>query len=274
MIAYNLLQNDDKETLIKKIISLDQENEKLSKENERLKEQIKDPKKKEKKTQRYQQPKRKSLPPQKWGRKKGHPGRTREKPTHIDKEVTQDLKCCPDCKSKLGQPAEVVEHIQEDIIPSRVEVTRFKRYRYWCSCCNKQITAPYSADEVPYGYSGPRALAMMVWLKYYHSLPGNKIKDIFRDFCGLKISEGTIPQALQRLSEYLRVEASVILEGIRKAPYKHGDETGWKINGVSHWLWTLVNKEWAYFQIHRSRGSKVVKEILVTNQSTTTDTIR
>jgi transposase len=262
MIVYKLLAEDDKQALIERIISLDLENEELRKENERLKEQLNKSKPEQKKFYEEQKPPKKSKPPHLWGRKAGHPGCTRPKPNQIDREVNQHLKLCPKCRHGLGHPIGVVEHIQEDIIPSRVEVTRYKRHRYWCSHCSEHVTAPYAADEVPYGYLGPRTLAMMVWLKYYHSLPGNKIKDIFRDFCQLKVSEGAIAQALQRLARYLQVEAVTILNGIRSAAYKHGDETGWKINGIGHWLWTLVNGQWAYFQIHRSRGSKVVKELL------------
>ena len=262
MIVYKLLAEDDKQALIEKIISLDLENEALRKENERLKEELTKSKHEQKKFYEEKKPLKRSKPSHLWGRKAGHPGSTRPKPNQIDREVNQRLKQCPKCLHGLGKAIGVVEHIQEDIIPSHVEVTRYKRHRYWCPHCKENITAPYVADEVPYGYIGPRALVMMVWLKYYHSLPGNKIKDIFRDFCQLKISEGAIAQALQRLARYLGVEAESILKGIRNAPYKHGDETGWKINGIGHWLWALANEQWAYFQINRSRGSKVIKELL------------
>jgi hypothetical protein len=102
----------------------------------------------------------------------------------------------------------------------------------------------------------------MVWLKYHLALPGNKIKDLFFDLCGLKVSEGAIAQALQRLSRYLELERAQILQALRRAGHKHVDETGWNINGVSHWLWSLAHPKWAYFLIHKSRGSRVPKELL------------
>ena len=74
---------------------------------------------------------------------------------------------------------------------------------------------------------------MMVMLEYHYVLPGNKIKAILKDLCGLTVSEGGIAQALQRLGRYLRVEAEVILKQVRQAAIKHADETGWKINGVA-----------------------------------------
>jgi len=162
----------------------------------------------------------------------------------------------------LGKPIDQIDHIQEDIIPARVEVTHFIRYRYWCPHCKDVLTAPYAPDEVPCGYLGARTLTSMILLKFYHGLPGNKIRDIFRDFCGLTVSEGAITQALQRLARYLGIETHVILQAIKEAPVKHADETGWKVNGVNHWLWAFINDHWAYYQIDRSRGSKVPKALL------------
>jgi hypothetical protein len=102
----------------------------------------------------------------------------------------------------------------------------------------------------------------MVWLKYHLALPANKIQNLMLDLSGLMVSQGAITQALQRLADYLQIETAQILAAVRRAPYKHADETGWTINGVSHWLWSFVNTRWAFFHIDKSRGSKVPKAFL------------
>jgi transposase len=252
-----LLLQEDKEILVDEILRLRKENAELRRELENLKEKVtpsshKFPDK----------TKKRSKPPSQWGRKAGHPGCTRPTPKQIDREVEQTLKRCPDCSQPLSGSVGVVEHIQEDIVPSRVEVTRFKRHRYWCGQCEKIVEAPYAPEEVPCGYLGPVTLVQMAMLKYYHGLPGNKIKKLFEVFCGLKVSEGAIAQALQRMAKWLSVEARTILEAIRQSAYVHVDETGWKINGTGHWLWAFVNQKLALYKIDRSRGSKVPKELL------------
>lgn len=259
-----LLLDAEKEKLVDTILEQEQQIEKLRKEVDSLREENEKFKRiLPEITKRYPSKQQsKGKPPFQWGRKAGHKGSTRPKPDHIDREVERKLMKCPHCSHKLGAPIETTEHIQEDIIPARVEVTRFKRNRYWCSHCQTVLTAPYAPDEVPSGYLGARTLLSMVLLKYYHGLPGNKIRDIFRDFCGLHVSEGAITQALQRLAAYLKTEKEIILQAIRRAAFKHGDETGWKVNGVKHWLWAFVNDHWAYFDIQRSRGRRVVKDIL------------
>jgi transposase len=254
----------DKERLVRTIREQEQQIEKLRQEieslrheNEKLKEKP-DPFKK--KTLRAAG--KRSKPPHLWGRKKGHKGSWRPEPDHIDREVVQTLEVCPRCKNPLGACDDFEEHIQEDIIPARVEVTRYRHYRYWCGHCQDHVLAPYAPDEIPYAKLGPKALTMMVLLKYYYALPGNKIQAIFEGLCGLKVSEGGIAQALQRLGRYLKVETDIILTKIRAAAVKHADETGWNVNGVNHWLWVFLNEMWVYYVIHRSRGAKVPKAIL------------
>jgi len=199
------------------------------------------------------------------GQKPGHAGVTRTKPETIDHVVEQTLTNCPDCHQALSASQEVTEHIQEDIIPARVEVTLFQHHRYYCQCCKKMVTAPYAPNEVPHSFIGPNALIHMAILKYHHGLPGNKIVELFQEMTGLKITEGAIAKALQRMSVWLNVEMEEILKAIRSSPDIRADETGWKINGKKHWLWAFVNQRLAGYKIRRSRGAKVVKEILGTD---------
>jgi transposase len=42
----------------------------------------------------------------------------------------------------------------------------------------------------------------------------------------------------------------------------NADETSWRVNGQNHWLWVFTNKDTALYQIDKSRGSKVVRDIL------------
>jgi len=255
----------EKERLVRTIREQEQQIEKLRQENEFLRkenEHLKNPPKPFEKKPSQNMSGRRSKRPEEWGRKKGHKGSWRPKPDHIDQEEPLMLDACPNCRNPLGAPYDFEEHIQEDILPARVHVTRYLHYRYWCHHCHEHVVAPHAADEVPYGYLGPRVLTVMTLLKYYYVLPGNKIKAILQDLCGLKVSEGGIAQALQRLGKYLQIETDVILKKVREAAVKHADETGWKINGVKHWLWAFVDEMWAYHKIDRSRGSKVVKEVL------------
>lgn len=252
------IYRNGQEATVGKLLELSGRVETLEKENTTLKDKLT-----KKNNYKGKKPeKTRSLPWWRWGRKIGHAGAFRPTPDHIDQIVHVRSRRCPQCGGKITACKDEVEHIQEDIVPSQVKVTKFVRHRYWCCRCKDVVTAPEAPDEVPCGYLGPNTLTQMVLLKYHYGLPGNKIVELFKEFCGLKVSEGAVFGALQRLAHWLGVEKDQILKTIRKSAYNHMDETGAKINGVNHWLWAAINPRWAYYLTHRSRGAKVAREIL------------
>lgn len=249
--------DQSKEEIIEEYFRLKDEYLKLRQENEELKKKLKPS---FIKIPVYQRKKRWK----KLGRPVGHVGCTRAKPEMIDHVVEQKLDKCPDCRQETLSllPSETEEHIQEDIVPARVEATKFKRHVYWCTSCKQEKRAPYAPEEVPYGYLGPNVLIQTVLMKYHHGLPYSKIQMMFQELCGLKVTDSALAQALQRLARWLKVEEKVVIAAVRASPWIHGDETGWKIAGDNHWLWDFVNEKLAIYRIRRSRGQKIPEEVL------------
>jgi transposase len=197
----------------------------------------------------------------------GHPGSTRPMPSHIDETVHQTLSSCPSCKNHAltDLPSENIEHVQEDIVPARVYVTKFIRHGYWCRDCKHKQYASYAPEQIPYGYLGPNVLVHTLLFKYHHGLPYSKIKLVFEELCGLRVTESALAQSLQRLGIWLKIEEGEILKAVRASPHIHADETGWKIAGSNHWLWAFVNQRLALYKVRRSRGSIVPQEVLLDN---------
>ena len=198
------------------------------------------------------------------GQKKGHKGITRPKPIHIDKFEKCKLKNCPDCGHELSDDDSYGhwDHIQEDIIPAKVEVTCYQHYRYRCPHCQKRFDAPAQGDEIPNARVGPRVLLVAALYKEDYALPYAKIAQLFRQNCGLKITAGGLAQSLQRLSNRLQGELNALRAAIRASPFVHVDETGWRVNGVNHYLWVFSDKIHTLYRIADSRGSKIPKEEL------------
>lgn len=261
-----LLKFSDKsrEELIETILRQEQELADKSKRIHELEKRLRDKEQAEarKKFLKEQRLLAKSGRPKTPGQKAGHLGLTRIKPKTADRVVEQTLKYCPDCQHRLSESQEVIEHIQEDIIPAHPQVTLFKKHRYWCQDCRKLVTAPYAPEEIPHGNLGPNILIQAVILKYHHGLPFNKIEELFKNLCQFEVSEGALAQALQRISHWMQVETAQILKAVRASPHLHMDETGWKISGTNHWLWAVVNERLAYYRIAQSRGAKIPKAIL------------
>jgi transposase len=268
-VRNDLLQFADKsrEELINEIFNKEKvisEQQKRIKELERkLKEnQQAEARRQELKSLRLQAQKVRSKKP---GQKIGHMGMTRQKPDHPNRIIERKLKACPDCHQPLSRTQETIDHTQEDIVPAQVEVALYKRHRHYCKRCKKLVTVPYAPGQVPHGYLGPHALIHMAILKYHHALPGNKIVEFFSEIFGMKVSEGAVSQALQRLTQWLKVETDEVLKAIHSSPHIHMDETGWKVNGRRHWLWAFVNEKLTYYQIDKSRGRKIPKQIIPTD---------
>ena len=196
------------------------------------------------------------------GQKPGHVGITRPVPDHIDEILEQTLCECPECRHPLSESVEVLEQIQEDLVPAHMHVRKYRRHRYYCSCCRKMVIAPYHPQQVPRGHLGAGVLVQAAILKYYHCLPYEKITELFKDMGGLTVSPGGLSQALARVSEWLGVEKKVLLTAIRGSPQVHADETGWRLDGKKSWVWAFVNERLAYYEVNRSRGRKVVRNVL------------
>ena len=52
------------------------------------------------------------------------------------------------------------------------------------------------------------------------------------------------------------------MESLKQGSFIHADETGWKVDGINHWLWKFSNKKVSVSHIDESRGQKVVEKII------------
>lgn len=62
----------------------------------------------------------------------------------------------------------------------------------------------------------------------------------------------------------LEGQYDAIGQTIRASAVLHADETGWRINGVTCWLWAFATRQYCYYLIDPRRGAAVVKQVLGT----------
>jgi hypothetical protein len=63
-----------------------------------------------------------------------------------------------------------------------------------------------------------------------------------------------------RLAEILTPWYEQLKSDALSSAVLHGDETGWRVNGTTHWLWCFGNSDVTYYMIDRSRGSPAINE--------------
>lgn len=197
------------------------------------------------------------------GRKNGHQGSRRETPTRIDKTVEHRAQSCPHCGCTDLQRRNVkrkrtIEDVSKD---TRVETTEHEICRDFCPKC-KKIVEPVITDALPNSSIGNGILVLSAWLHFAVGITISQILSVFNFHLQFKMSPGGLVQMWHRLSDILLAWYDEILEDIQKAGVLHGDETGWRVNGKTHWLWCFTSLTATIFSVEQSRAGPVVLEFI------------
>lgn len=210
----------------------------------------------------YQKPPPKKRP-QKPGRKPGSPGQRRPVPDHVDQTQQHRAPCCPDCGGDLNRCQETrqryVEDIPEDL---RVTVTEHEIHRDWCPACRKHVEGKVP-DALPGSQIGNRVLVLSAWQHYAAGNTLSQVTDLFDHHLHLQLSETALLGMWHRLADVLRPWYEQIQEQALNAAVLHGDESGWRVNGKTHWLWCFCSREATWYMIDRSRGREALNKFFL-----------
>ena len=195
----------------------------------------------------------------KLGAQKGHEKWMREQPEpneFIDwKEIN-----CPNCQSKLISPYKIEKRIEEEIPETQlIRVIELSIHHYQCSSCNKNIVARNKAPRSKFGKNVQSHVAL---LKFEDRLPLRKVEISLNRHYGLGITNTGIYGITKQVARRLGEPYYEITKDVRSADIVYVDETKYKLNGETWWLWTFVHKDGVLFVIRKSRHKKVIEEIL------------
>lgn len=202
--------------------------------------------------------KKRKKPP---GRGKGHPGVARQRPTRIDQYQEHTLDHCPDCRTHLGKSLDTYQRYIEDLPSVQPTVTEHTIHRYWCPRC-KKIVSPSVTEALPNAMIGLRLVIFTAWLHYLVGVSVNNLVKMVSVFSSFKVTGGGLTQAWKNLASLLEPLYDEIGHKISKSAVLSADETGWRLNGITHWLWCFVTPKLCYYVIARSRASPVVRDVL------------
>jgi transposase len=210
----------------------------------------------------YQKPSPQGRGKKKPGRKKGHPGARRGAPECVHHEKQHRAKRCPDCGGKLTRCNDARTRYTEDIPDIEPEVTEHTIHRDWCATCAKRVE-PQVPDALPGSTLGIRVLVLSAWLHYALGNTLSQIVEVFNFHLQLKITAGGLVQMWYRLQAILYPWYQQIQQEALKSAVLHGDETGWRVNGKTYWLWSFSSPSLTYFMIDRSRGSPALLKFFI-----------
>jgi len=129
------------------------------------------------------------------GRKDGHVGSRREKPTRIDKTVEHRTKSCPHCgctelQRRNTKRKRTIEDISKD---TRVETTEHEICRDWCPNCKKTVE-PVITEALPNSSIGNGILVLSAWLHFAVGITISQILAVFNFHLQFKMSPGGLVQ--------------------------------------------------------------------------------
>ena len=197
------------------------------------------------------------------GGQPGHSGYGRVKPEIIDHLVRAYLLRCPDCGEGVSRSDTCDTHTVTDI-PHWKEIqpitTAYEIERQWCTQCKKEVVGQ-PQGVLPGSRLGINLItAVLVW-KYRCRTTLTQIAEQLHTWYGISISEGTVVDILSRTHHWFGNKYEDILTEIRGSPVKHGDETGYRVNGTNWWAWIATTSKSSYYTIEESRGKGVAQDI-------------
>lgn len=201
--------------------------------------------------------------PRKRGAPLGHPPWQRPQPDHVDRSVQVPAPCrCPHCQSeKLTALEKNHVQLQEDIVlQPRTLVTEYVHQLAYCPGCRREVFAT-AQDELRNCSIGPTTKAAAVYLRHEVKLSYRDVQKVFSGLFGMPFVPASAMAFTHRSAEQAQRLYQDLRNKVAAADVIHGDETHWRIDGQSAYLWYAGNEQFGFFHADRSRGSDVAVSI-------------
>jgi hypothetical protein len=200
------------------------------------------------------------------GRPAGHVGATRPAPAQVDGEASAPICGCPHCG---GAVSDIKDHEQfvTDIPPVKPRTTRVVTQSGWCASCRKRVRTTHEKQVSRAGGAAKHALGPVVQgmgaeMKDRLGVPYRKITDFMSTYCGLRVTHGALVHAKPRIAKRGKPTYDALVDIARQSAVVHSDETGWKVDTKSAWLWVFATPTVTIYAVRFSRGHGVVLEML------------
>ncbi len=204
------------------------------------------------------------------GRKKGKDYGKQAKrsvPDQVDRTV--EVGCplyCPHCEA-----AELLEgkasQFQVDLPKVAPQTTEFVIHWGRCSSCGRRVQGRHeeqASDALTVGsvHLGPSVIGLAAHLNKVCGLSFGKISTLLASWMGLVVNRSSLCRAMERLARKAKPTRAELVAKVRGSPAVTADETGWKIAGLSAWLWGFVTESETVYLIDRGRGFAQACEVL------------
>ena len=198
----------------------------------------------------------------------GQPGHKRhDRPLFSEEEIDKFhpyiLTACPDCHSEVsimdGKPR-IIQQVELIEVPLIREEHR--SYPVWCPKCGTIHYMPFPLEVYKEGLFKARLTSLVAYMKNVCHASFSTIRKYIRDVLGEKVSRGYLRKVIEKVSLSLEATYNELLNLLPLETTLNVDETGHKENKERFWTWVFKAEMYVLFKIDKSRGSKVLIDVL------------
>lgn len=194
------------------------------------------------------------------GGQQGHKGKSLKMRTKADEIIKYKPVFCGKCGEELDENLLELEKKRQEIIipPIRPKYVEHQSYSCVCGHCNhKEVSEIPTRLRANIQY-GRNIQALISYLSVYQYLPANRLKIFLKDVLNISLSEGTIFNILESMSNKAQPVYQEIKNRIELSKVVGGDETGAHVNKDKMWFWVFQNKSLTFILASLSRGYKTI----------------
>ena len=197
-------------------------------------------------------------------RKRRHPapGRRRDIPDRI---VMHAPSVCPDCAAPLGRGRLVGRRQVIDLPPVRAEVVEHRVLERTCRQCGTRSRGTMPDLSAQVGTQRRVSWSVAAWVATLRTtlrLPLAQVRWLLERGWGVRLAVGELSALLAETARAGRPAYEALLGEARASPVVHLDETGWRENGRSGWVWTVTTPTLHLFHFTQSRAGAVAQRLL------------
>lgn len=195
------------------------------------------------------------------GGQKGHSGATLEMVADPDYIQTIELFHCKCCGQRLIEKNKEFKSRQVIDIEEKRKVTEYRAERSICSNCGVESIADFPSFCTKQIQYGTNVKALAVYFNKYQLIPLRRVKEIFFDLHGIKISEGSIVNFNKQLFKELEGFENNCKEALLQSEKIHSDESGGRCEKKLHWFQVTSNEFLTLIAFHSKRGKEAMDDI-------------
>ena len=204
------------------------------------------------------------------GGQKGHPGKHRPlaPPERVDQVVAVAAKSCSHCGTELPSPGdpgyqtegELQRHQVVELPPIRAHITEYQLARVVCPCCRKG-TRPPLQPELRCEF-GPRLAALVGYWTVVCRMPRSVVKTMLEAVLQIPISLGSTQKLWEEAGEAVRQPCQQLEKQLNQQPVLNVDSSGWRTNGERRCIVVLVAMQYVCYRIVHSHNWEMLLTLL------------